>query len=131
MTDSRYSSFRDQDTGHWTQSLNAFSKKRCFIPLPTTAFSFWTVFPARNSHPDLMSLHRIPHQGSTQENQSFREPMADQIGHSQAPIERILTADLSTDHRISISPQQLGEGLLKRQRRILTQKKYRDLVKDL
>ena len=46
------------------------------------------------------------------------------------PVARTLDADLSTDHRLSASPEQSGEESLKLQPMCLRQRKYSQSVKD-
>ena len=78
----------------------------------------------------MISPHRILCQGSTQESQSFSEPITLQIEHSQAPIARTLTVGpVYGPSAFDSSSRKLRKGLLYRQPRGLKQGKYRQLVK--
>ena len=111
--------------GHWTQEGYEG-------PLGTRGH---TVFHP-STYVDLQPLgltgspHCVPRQGSAQVHKSFSKPVALQIRHNQTPSVHTLDADLSTDYRPSMSPEQSGKGSLKCQPTCLRQRKYSQSAKD-
>ena len=100
-TNSRYSSFRD-----WKRSLSRKSLRRAFRYLRINGaapLSFVVRYQARKDIPHFLVPHRVPRHGSAQVSHSFSKPVALQIRHSSTLISRTLAADLSTDHRLSIT----------------------------
>ena len=65
-----------------------------------------------------------------QDQPKYASLSALQIRHTPTLVARTLDADLSTDHRSSATPEQSGEGSLKRQPTCLRQRKYSQSVKD-
>ena len=109
---------------------SALADEQCFAHRLKSTFSLWVWLGARKRPTRLSSPHWGPCQGSVQVCKSFSKPVALQIRHTQKPVVRTLDADLSTDQRPSASPEQSGEGLLKRLPMCLRQRKSSQLVKD-
>ena len=88
------------------KSLTSLTGKRCSTPNPTAAYEFWVELQTRKIFLHLPSSYCVP--SSMKASLSARQ----WLSWSQAPFARTLTADLSTEHRLSIFPKQFGEGLL-------------------
>ena len=127
-TNSRYSSFR----GH-ERSLDPRRLRRAFRHSRTNSASpkgLWVWLEARKSPTRLSSPHCVPRQWPAQVWKSFSKPVALQIRHTQTLVACTLDTDLPPDHQFCTSPEQSGEGSLKRQPMCLRKGKYSQSVKD-
>ena len=105
-TNSRYSFFRGRerslDSGRLQRSFRHSRMNGASPPKLTAAFGFEVELKERKDISHLSFPHRVPQQGSALVSQSFSEPMVLQIRHPQTPIARTLTADLFTNHQLSM-----------------------------
>ena len=85
--------------GHWTQDgyEEPYGIRRRTGCRPSTHVDF--------RYLGLTGGEEKSYTGSAQVCESFCEPVALQIGHTQTPVACTLKADLSTDHRLSTSPE--------------------------
>ena len=101
------------------------ARPKAYVDLQPLGLSWARKSPARLSSP-----HWVLNQDTAQICKSFSKPVALQIRHTQTPVACTLDRDLPTDHRPCTSPEQSGEGSLKRQPMCLRQRKYSQSVKN-